>query len=103
MTEVNRKQKLDRYIAADTEIAGRFQAEQINSVLRLMPFMMTIHAIVGAILIWLFLNEAEPIILLSWGIALAAVILNNLDSWRRNRIQKIDRHSESALRMMTAN
>ncbi|MEP3526136.1 MAG: diguanylate cyclase [Hyphomicrobiales bacterium] len=103
MTEVSRKQKLDRYLSADTEIAGRFQAEQINSVLRLTPFMMTIHAIVGAILIWLFLNEAEPIILLSWGIALAAVILNNLDSWRRNRIQEIDRHSESAVRMMTAN
>lgn len=103
MTEISRKQKLDRYLSADTESADRFQAEQIGSVLRLMPVMMTIHAIVGAILIWFFRNDAELIVLLSWGIALAAVILNNLDSWRRNRNQEIDLYPESAVRMMTAN
>ena len=103
MTEVSRKQKLDRFLTGDIEVAGRYRAEQINSVLQLMPVIMAIHAAVGSILIWFFHNDASPIILWAWGIALALVILNNLDTWRRHRKKEIDMHSESAVRMMTAN
>lgn len=103
MNQDTRKQKLDQYVEEDIEIAGRFRAEQINTVLRLMPVMMLIHAFVGSILIWFFRNDASPIVLWGWGIAFAIVILNNLDVWHRNRKQKIDRHLESTARMMTAN
>ena len=64
---------------------------------------MAIHTLVASILIWYFRNDAPAFVLWGWGVAFGAVILNNLDAWRRNRKRQIDRQSTNALRMMAAN
>ena len=96
-------QKLQKLLSENREVAVRVQSEQIGFIIQITPYLMFIHVLVGAVLIWMFYLNSGPYLVYAWGLALFAAIATNMDHWRRYRSGNKPLHTEMVLRTIVVN
>ena len=90
-------QNLQKLLSENKEVAERVQGEQIGLIIRITPYLMSIHGVVGAVLIWMFYLNSGPHLIYAWGFALFAAIATNMDFWFKHRDGKKLLHTEKAV------
>lgn len=94
---------LQKLLSENREVAVRLQGEQVGLIIRITPYLMFIHGLVGLVLIWMFYLSSGPHLIYAWGFALFAAIATNMDFWFKHRDDKKLLHTEKVLRTVVAN
>ena len=96
-------QNLQKLLSENSEVAARVQGEQVGLIIRITPYLMLIHGLVGTVLIWMFYLSSGPHLIYAWGLALFAAIATNMDFWYKYRNGEKLLHSEKVLHTIVAN
>lgn len=96
-------QDLQKLLSENKEVAIHVQKEQVGFIVQITPYLMAIHGLVGAVLIWMFYLNSGPQLIYAWGLALFAAIATNMDYWWRYKKGKQPLQPAKVLRTIVTN
>ena len=73
---------------ADHPLAGRFRAEQLQSVLRLTPLTMLANVVNASLVCAAFWRSAHPLLLAGWTAAVLLIVVQGVRAWRKGNIRR---------------